>query len=311
MTEKTKPVLCILGPTSSGKTALSIGLAERFQNVEIVSADSLAVYRYLDIGTAKPPLEVRQRIPHHLIDFLDPRERWSAYEFRREALRLFREISLRGRLPVVVGGTAFYLNTLFHGIPGWGAPQDRNLRRVLERIPTEKLYALLVSVDPHRARKIGKKDRKRLIRALEIFLLTLRMPSEKRTPSQRPWTSQYLLVGISWSKEKLRERIRERVEEMFRQGIVEEVQRLFERGYRPPIPALENFTYRPVVDFLEGRCSLATAKEEIVRGTLTFVKRQMNWFRKMPITWFSPEDGNLLKLAEEVYHFVRVHLEGG
>lgn len=302
-------VLCILGPTASGKTDLSIAIAERLPNVEIVSADSLAVYRYLDVGTAKPPKDVRTRIPHHLVDFLDPSERWSAYDFRKAALRLFHEMRVRGSFPVVVGGTAFYLDVLLRGLPAQGAPHNERLRRILERMGTEQLFALLVAIDPHRAEKIGKSDRKRLIRALEIFFLTGDIPS-KKMPSRASQHFQYLLVGISWERRELEKRIWERVEEMFRRGIVEEVEDLFRRGYRFPLPALENFTYRPVVALLEGKHSLAEAKEAIFRGTMLFVKRQMNWFRKMPIVWFSPEEGRFGKIAEAVSSLVQAHLEG-
>lgn len=311
MRRDSKTVLCILGPTAGGKTALSLYLAERLGRVEIVSADALAVYRYLDIGTAKPSKEARERIPHHLIDFLDPRERWSAYDFRKEALRLSQDILQRDCLPVVVGGTAFYLHVLLHGIPFQGAPRNPRLRLVLERMRNEQLFALLASVDSYRAKRIGKNDRKRLIRALEIFFLTRRPPSERIKVFREPHSLQYLLVGISRNREELRRRIQERVEVMFHQGLVEEVQHLFALGYRLPLPALENFTYRPVVELLEGRLSEEEAKREIVRGTLVFVKRQMNWFRKMPVFWFSPEEGNLLELSEKMYHFIQAYLGEG
>ncbi|MGQ9623229.1 MAG: tRNA (adenosine(37)-N6)-dimethylallyltransferase MiaA [Candidatus Caldatribacteriaceae bacterium] len=301
-------VICLVGPTASGKTAVSVALSELLGNVEIVSADSLAVYKYLDVGTAKPKKEIRTRIPHHLVDFLEPSEQWSAYDFRREALRLFREISSRGNVPMVVGGTAFYLHVLLQGIPFPGAPRDRHFRLVLERMENEKLFALLKSIDPYRAEKIGRKDRKRLIRALEIFLLTQHPPSERRSTFRKGESSHYLLLGISWDKVELKARIRERVREMFRQGIVEEVQNLFALGYRMPLPALENFTYRPIVDFLEGRLSLEEAKEKIVGGTILFMKRQMNWFRKMPVIWFHSEGGGPSRVAERMYHCVQKNL---
>jgi tRNA dimethylallyltransferase len=298
-------IVCLIGPTASGKTALSVALCELLGNVEIVSADSLAVYKYLDVGTAKPPMEVRARIPHHLVDFLEPSKQWSAYDFRCEALYLFKEISSRGNIPMVVGGTAFYLHVLFQGIPFSGAPRNRRFRLILERMRNEKLFALLRDIDPWRAEKIGKNDRKRLIRALEIFFLTHHLPSEKRNAFQKGENPQYLLLGISRDKEELKRRIRERVEEMFYRGIVEEVQNLFALGYRMPLPALENFTYRPVVAFLEGRISLEKAKEEVIRGTLLFVKRQMNWFRKMPVLWFRSEGKDLSYVAESMYHCIQ------
>ncbi|MCX7730836.1 MAG: tRNA (adenosine(37)-N6)-dimethylallyltransferase MiaA [Candidatus Caldatribacterium sp.] len=311
MSKKNNLILCILGPTASGKTAVSLEVAERLPKVEIISADSLAVYKYLNIGTAKPPEDVRRRVPHHLVDFLDPKERWSAYDFRKEALRLLHEITFRESLPVVVGGTAFYLDVLLHGIPTWGAPRRENLRRVLERMRTEQLFALLVSIDPNRAEKVGRSDRKRLIRALEIFFLTGRIPSTKRTCCITLGNFQYLLVGIAWEKEELQKRIWNRIEDMFRKGIVEEVAQLFNLGYELPLPALENFTYRPIIALLQGKCSLREAKEAVFRGTMLFAKRQINWFRKMPVVWISPEEGDFGKLAERVYYLVKTSLEEG
>ncbi|MBC7217274.1 MAG: tRNA (adenosine(37)-N6)-dimethylallyltransferase MiaA [Candidatus Caldatribacterium sp.] len=311
MSKNANPVLCILGPTGSGKTAVSIELAEHLPQVEIISADSLAVYRYLDIGTAKPPKEVRARILHHLVDFLDPRERWSAHDFKKEALRLLYEMSLRNSFPIIVGGTAFYLDALLRSTPNLGAPGDERLRHILGKMKNEQLFALLAHIDPHRAMQIGRNDRKRLIRALEIFLATGRIPSEKREHGKKPQRFRYLLVGIAWEKSELEKRIRERVEDMFCMGIVEEVVHLFRLGYRLPLPALENFTYRPIVALLEGKCSLPEAKEAVIRGTMLFVKRQMNWFRKMPIVWFSPEKGGLGKVTREILHFVRTQIDGG
>lgn len=302
---KGKKLPAIVGPTATGKTDLSLALAERVGKVELIYADSLAVYKYLDIGTDKPPASFRERVPHHLVDFLDPGERWSAFQFKKEAIYLQREIRERGNLPLVVGGTAFYLQALYRSFLFVGAPAENNIRIAFERLPTEKLYALLQNVDPRRAQKIGKHDRKRLIRALEIFEKTGRPPS---LFSPRPSSLSPLLIGIRWDRDKLKERICRRVEEMFERGIVEEVEELFSRGYSEDIPALDNFTYRPIVKLLRGDISRKEAQEEIVRGTFRFLKTQINWFKKAPVIWIEGEGKPLSILVEEACAIIKRNL---
>ncbi len=302
---KSRKLPAIVGPTATGKTDLSLALAERIGKVELIYADSLAVYKYLDIGTDKPPASFRERVPHHLVDFLDPGERWSAFQFKKEAIYLQREIRERGNLPLVVGGTAFYLQALYRSFLFVGAPAENNIRIALERLSTEKLYALLKNVDPRRAQKIGKYDRKRLIRALEIFKKTGHPPS---LFSPRPSSFSPLLIGIRWDRDKLKERIYHRVGEMFKRGIVEEVGELFSRGYSPPIPALDNFTYRPIVKLLRGDVSREEAQEEILQGTFRFLKTQINWFKKAPVTWIEGEGRSLSILVEEAYTIIERNL---
>jgi len=294
----------LVGPTASGKTDLSLALAERIGKVELIYADSLAVYKYLDIGTDKPPVGFREKVPHHLVDFLDPRERWSAFQFKKEAIYLQKEIRERGNLPLIVGGTAFYLRVLYRSFLFVGAPAQDNIRLILERLSTEKLYALLRNIDSRRAQKIGKHDRKRLIRALEIFYKTGRLPS-LFSPSS---SFSPLLIGIRWDRDKLKERIRRRVEEMFKKGIVEEVEELFSRGYAEDIPALDNFTYRPITRLLRGEISTREAQEEIVRGTFQFLKTQINWFKKAPVVWIEGEGKPLYSLVEEAYEIIERNL---
>ncbi|MCX7667520.1 MAG: tRNA (adenosine(37)-N6)-dimethylallyltransferase MiaA [Atribacterota bacterium] len=295
-------LICLVGPTRSGKTDLSFILAEKLKKVELIYADSLAVYKYLDVGTDKPSLEYRKMVPHHLIDFLDPRERWSAFDFKREVVRLFFDMTDRQVLPIVTGGTAFYLYALWQTPFYEGVPSDWRMRIWVSRLRNEQIFALLKDVDPARARKIGKNDRQRLIRAWEIVFKTGHLPSEKKRGSQGFFVP--LLFGIYWEKETLKRRIAERVEEMFRRGIVEEVEGLFARGYAFPIPALDNFTYLPVVQFLRGEISLEEAKERIKKGTFLFAKRQMNWFKKWPVVWFSGENMSQEAIAGTICQFL-------
>lgn len=281
-------LVCIVGPTRSGKTDLSLLLAEKLQRIELIYADSLAVYKYLDIGTDKPSWECRQRIPHHLVDFLDPKEKWNAFAFRKAAIRSILDIRERKALPIITGGTAFYIYTLWEPHFREGTPADERIRIALSHMRGEQIFALLKRIDPYRAQKIGKKDVQRLVRALEIFMTTGHPPSEKR-PQRDSSLFMPLFFGIYWEKETLKRKIAERVELMFQKGIIEEVERLLAMGYTFSIPAFDNFTYSPIVELLQGKISILEAKEKIQKGTFLFAKRQMNWFKKWPIIWFLGE----------------------
>lgn len=294
-----RKLVCLVGPTRSGKTDLSFLLAEKLSGTELIYADSLAVYKYLDVGTDKPSWECRQRIPHHLVDFLDPKERWNAFAFRKAAIRSILDIQNRKAFPIVTGGTAFYIHALWKPDYREGTPADERIRIALSHMQGEQVFALLKNVDPYRAQKIGKKDVQRLVRALEIFMVTGHPPSEKR-PQRDSSIFMPLLFGIYWERETLKKKIVERVELMFKKGIVEEVERLLAKGYTFSIPALNNFTYFPIVELLQGRISLLEAKEKIQKGTFLFAKRQMNWFKKWPIIWFLGEAMSQETIARKI-----------
>ncbi len=278
-----------MGPTASGKTELSLHIAEKLGKIELIYADSMAVYKYLDVGTAKPAPEERIKVPHHLIDFLEPDERWSAFDFKRRASALYKEIVSQGKVPIVVGGTPFYLSVLKEAPLPYVAPNPR-IRAVLERISSPQLFALLREVDPQRAQKIGKNDRKRLIRALEIFIVTGKAPSSFLRKKRKKDAKNLVMVGIKLDKETIKKRIRKRIEKMFLQGLVEEARRVLNMGYSPEVPALSNFTYKPVVELLQGKISEKEAFEKVEKGTLSLLKRQLTWFRKEPILWLERDE---------------------
>ncbi|MCX7668157.1 MAG: DUF555 domain-containing protein, partial [Atribacterota bacterium] len=211
---------------------------------------------------------------------------------------LFFEMKERGVFPIFTGGTAFYLQALWRVPFSEGAPSDWRVRTWFSRLRSEQIFALLNDVDPVRARKIGKNDRQRLTRAWEIIFQTGHLPSERKKNVSVSFTP--LLFGIHWERETLKKRIAGRVEEMFRKGIVDEVERLFAMGYTFPLPALDNFTYLPVVRFLRGEITREEAKERVVKGTFVFAKRQMNWFRKWPVIWFSGENMSREAMAGEI-----------
>lgn len=303
MAKKMKPV-CIVGPTATGKTWLSLALAKRIPSLEIIYADSMAIYRYLDVGTDKPSPEERGTIPHHLVDFLDPRERWSAFQFKREAQKLTRAIFDRGNFPLIVGGTAFYLNTFLTSFAPAGVPADWRIRKTLEQLANEQLFSLLKEIDPRRAIKVGKQDRKRLVRALEIFYKTGLPPSFFQPQKGRVNSEPSLLIGIRFDKEELQAKIKKRIDRMFEQGIVEEVRLLLDRGYAESDPGLNNFTYRPVVKLIKGQSTLEETKTAIFQGTMSLVKRQNNWFKKAPIYWLESNQ-NREELVDQTINLIR------
>ncbi|WP_369017446.1 tRNA (adenosine(37)-N6)-dimethylallyltransferase MiaA [Thermatribacter velox] len=284
------PWICIVGPTASGKTELSLRIAERLEKIELIYADSMAVYKYLDVGTAKPEPEERAKVAHHLIDFLEPDKKWSAFDFQKSASALHREILSRGRIPVVVGGTPFYLSTLKNEASLPYVAPDSRMRIILDRMSAPQLFALLREVDPQRAQKIGKTDKKRLMRALEIFITTGKAPSSLLTRRKSGNEKQLVMVGIKLDKNIVKKRIRERIEKMFSKGLVEETHRVLSMGYPPEAPALSNFTYRPVVALLQGKISTREAFQKIEGGTLSLLKRQLTWFRKEPILWLEKDE---------------------
>lgn len=292
-----EPVLAIVGATAIGKSELGMALAEELRG-EIVNADSLQAYRGLDIGTAKPGPAERGRVPHHLVDVLEPHEVYSAGEFARRARAAIAEIQGRGRTPVVVGGSGFYLRALFEGLSPLpsGNPETRQALR--ERLETEGLGALraeLVRLDPKTAARLTAGDTQRILRALEVALATGRPLSswieEQPLGTQGIAGIAVVRVGLTLPRGILYDRIAGRVARMMEAGWLGEVAGLLQQGLSPRLPAFQAIGYRQLVRHLEGDGSLEQAVAEIVRETRRFAKRQETWFRKEPdVTWFSAQE---------------------
>ncbi|HEY0514029.1 MAG TPA: tRNA (adenosine(37)-N6)-dimethylallyltransferase MiaA [Thermoanaerobaculia bacterium] len=288
------PLLAILGPTATGKSELAMALAEELRG-EIVSADALQVYRGLDIGTAKPGPADRARVPHHLIDVLEPHEVYSAGEFARRAHLAIAGIQGRGRLPIVVGGSGLYLRALFQGISPV-PPGDPEMRRELrERLAAEGLPALraeLAVLDSKTAARLAAGDTQRVLRALEVARVTGRPLSS--WVEEQPFGTQAIAavrVGLTLPRGILYDRIAGRVAWMMEAGWLGEVAGLLRQGLSPRLPAFQAIGYRQLVRHLEGDGSLEPAVAEIVRETRRFAKRQETWFRKEPeVTWFSAQE---------------------
>lgn len=288
------PIVAVAGPTATGKSALGLFLAEALPG-EIVNADALQVYRGLDIGTAKPTPEEWARVPHHLVDVLEPTERWSAGEFARCAREAISEIRSRGRRPIVVGGSGLYLRALLEGISP--VPRgDRGVRRTLrERAEAEGLPALYEELrrrDPETAGRVPPGDRQRILRALEVVEVSGTPLSE--WIARRPYGEERLAavrVGLTLPRALLYDAIERRVARMLERGWVEEVRSLLARGLSPAAPAFQAIGYREIARHLAGEWTLEQALDETVRATRRYAKRQLTWFRKEPdMIWLDARD---------------------
>jgi tRNA dimethylallyltransferase len=285
-----RKVIAILGPTGSGKSELALCVAGRFRG-EVVNCDSLQVYRHFDAGTAKLPLEARRGIPHHLIDILDPDQVFTAGEYARLGRRVLEEISTRGRLPVVAGGTGFYLRALIDGLfPG---PQrDQALRDRLaarERRKSGSLHRLLRRFDPESARRIHPRDLPKVTRALEVCLLTRRPVTELFQRGREALGGYRILkIGLSPAREALYEKLDRRTTQMFETGLIEEVRGILSRGFAATVKPFESHGYRQAMQFLNGELKLDEAIFYAQRNTRNYAKRQMTWFRQEAgMEWFS------------------------
>jgi tRNA dimethylallyltransferase len=301
-------VVLLLGPTGSGKTALSLALAERFGG-EIVSCDSVAVYRGMDLGTAKPSPEERVRVVHHLIDVVDPDEAFTAGEYSRQARAALREIAGRGKLPIVTGGTGLYLRALTEGLFAGPARQEdlrARLRRSADRHGVAWLHKLLGRMDPASAERIHANDAAKLIRAIEVCLAGRKPLSEVlATPdvAKDPLTGFRLLrIGLNPARETLYERLNARCAAMFAAGLVQETRALL--ACYSPIRALDSLGYRQAVSVLLKGISEKVALADAQQGHRNYAKRQMTWFRREPevhwIAGFGDAEDVLLEAGELV-----------
>jgi tRNA dimethylallyltransferase len=285
-----RKVIAILGPTGSGKSELALAVAGRFRG-EVVNCDSLQIYRHFDIGTAKLPARERLGIPHHLIDILDPDQVFTAGEYARLGRLVLDEISQRGHLPVLAGGTGFYLRALVDGLfPG---PQrNQALRERLaarERRREGSLHRLLLRFDPPAAARIHPRDLPKVIRALEVCLLTRRPVTELFQKGRDALDGyQVLKIGLSPPRKALYEKLDRRARQMFKVGLIDEVQGILARGIARSVKPFESHGYCQAIQFLNGELKLDEAIFYAQRNTRRYAKRQMTWFRQEPgMEWFS------------------------
>ena len=289
-----KPLVALLGPTAVGKSRVAIEVAKRL-DTEILTADSRQVYRGMDVGTDKPSMAARQDVPHHLIDLVDPDERFNAGLFRRQATQLIEDLHHRRRLPLVVGGTGLYVRTLLQGLCD-APPSDPLLRAQLCDEAREQgqahLYARLATTDPVTAARLHPRDTSKIIRALEVHRLSgIPMSSFHAGHGfgDRPFSA--LVIGLNRAREQLYRRIEERIDRQLANGLFEETRDLLDRGYGREVPAMTGLGYRHVAAYLAGECEEEEMIRLFKRDTRRFAKRQMTWFNREPeIRWLIIED---------------------
>ena len=281
--EKKPPLLILTGPTAVGKTALSIALAREVQG-EIISADSMQVYRYMDIGSAKIRKEEMCGVPHYLIDCLNPEEEFNIYVFQQMAKKAMAQIYANGHVPIVVGGTGFYIQSLIYDIL-FEEEEDDGIRQKYEQLLTEKgekyLHDLLEKVDPVSAEKIHFHNNKRVIRALEFYEKNHYPISEHNEMQQHresPYEFRYFVLNDD--REKLYQKIELRVDEMVQNGLIDEVKHLKEMGYHRGMVSMQGLGYKEILDYLDDKITLEEAVYRIKRDTRHFAKRQLTWFRR-------------------------------
>ena len=283
-------VVAVVGPTASGKSALALDLAKE-RGGEIVSCDSLQVYRGLDIGSAKATAEERAAVPHHLIDVVDPDQEFSAADYARLARAAIDAIASRGRLPIVAGGTGLYLRALRRGLFA-GPARDPDLRRRLEGIAERggdaRLHRMLARVDPESAARIEKSDRLRVIRALEVFRASGRSLSEHhRADAPASDGRRWLILGLDPPREALRAAVEERTSRMLEAGLLDEVRLILARYGGADLRPLRAIGYRQAVSVVRGAQAVDAAQRDMVKETMRYAKRQMTWFRHQEeVTWF-------------------------
>ena len=307
MTEMTKPFLIVIvGPTASGKTELSIEVAKKF-NGEIISGDSMQVYQGMDIGTAKVTTEEMEGIPHYMIDILPPDASFSAYEFKKRAEKYIKDITRRGKVPIIAGGTGLYIQSLLYNY----AFEDESISedkmkqvklklKELEHLNNNKLHEYLASFDKESAKDIHPNNRKRVLRAIEYYLKTKKLLSSRKKVQQFTENYDTLLIGIEMSRETLYLRINKRVDIMLGHGLFNEVKHLVEQGFEAS-QSMQAIGYKELVPVIKGNISMENAVEKLKQHSRQYAKRQLTWFKnKMNVHWLNKERMSLQMMLDEI-----------
>ena len=302
---KKEKLIVILGPTAVEKTALSVELAKRM-DTEILSGDSMLVYRGFDIGSAKPTMEERQNVRHHLIDIREPWESYNVTDFKLEAEQLIHDINQRGKIPILAGGTGLYVKSLLEGYQFNTTEGDNEYRASLQKLAEvhgkEYVHAMLEKVNPEAAARLHVNDFRRVIRALEVAELgEEQISQEKRLSEQGDLVYDVYVVGLRRDRKLLYERINKRVDLMLENGLVDEVRRLLTDGISREMQAMKGIGYKETAAALAGEMSMEEAAELIKKSTRHFAKRQFTWYRKMPyIHWYDIDDMSEMEILQTV-----------
>ncbi|MGG6819636.1 tRNA (adenosine(37)-N6)-dimethylallyltransferase MiaA [Staphylococcus pseudoxylosus] len=299
-------LIVLVGPTAVGKTEFSIELAKKVDG-EIISGDSMQVYKHMDIGTAKITQDEMSGIPHHMIDILEPNENFSAYEFKNRAQRLIKEITARGRVPIIAGGTGLYIQSLIYNydFEDETISEQKSLEieaklSELDQLSNEALHQYLASFDEVSAQDIHPNNRKRVRRAIQYYLKTKKLLSSRKKVQQFTENYDTLLLGIEMSRDILYQRINKRVDIMLERGLVSEVQQLVDNGYETS-QSMQAIGYKEIVPVIKKELSLDEATEKLKQHSRNYAKRQMTWFKnKLDVLWLDRERKSLSLMLEEV-----------
>jgi len=288
-----KKVIFIIGPTAAGKSDLALKLAKKLGG-EIISADSMQVYRGMDIGTAKPSREELKEVKHYLIDSIMPDEPWSVSDFIDNVRDLTKMIVKKSKIPIIVGGTGLYINSLLEGYSFPVIRKDEKIRRMLEEeaglYGSAMLHERLKDIDRTAAENIHPNDKKRIIRALEVYEITGKPISKLREKGKSVLPYPAVLIGLKMDREKLYKRIDSRIDGMLERGLIEEVRKLIKKGYDRSFTSMEAIGYKEVIGYIRGECSYDEMAEKLKRNTRNFAKRQMTWFKRFKnVEWFDVE----------------------
>ncbi len=298
-------LIVIIGPTAVGKTKLSIDLA-KILNTQIISGDSMLVYRGMDIGTAKPDMLERNGIVHHLIDILEPHQEFNVVDFQQHAHKIITQINDAGRIPILAGGTGLYVRALLEGYQFNQAPSDEKMREKLTEMAKQHgnqyLHDLLNQVQPETAARLHPNDQRRIIRALEVHYLSGEAVSQDKAVAN-DLLYDAIVIGLTMERTALYERINRRVDSMLEQGLVDEVSRLLQQGISPNCQAMKGIGYKEIAQYLLAGKELVTTIDQLKQATRNFAKRQLTFYRRMPyITWYNVDEfENYNILLETVY----------
>lgn len=305
------PLVVIVGPTAVGKTDISIQAAKTL-NGEIISADSMQIYRYMNIGTAKPTLYERQDIPHHMIDIVDPNEEFSVALFQKGANQSIKEIYDNGKLPILSGGTGLYVNSILFPMNFSSSFEDADYRNHLNELSSSCgntfVHNLLNNVDPKTAARLHPNDNRRVIRALEVHHLTGKTMAEYQQDFNEIETPyELILLGLTMDRQKLYDRINLRVDTMIETGLIDEVKALLDMGYSKNLISMQGLGYKEVISYIDGLVTLAETKEILKRATRRFAKRQQTWFRREKrILWL---DTDSFSDRQEMLDWIILHIK--
>lgn len=303
-------IIAVAGPTASGKTALSIAIANEFGG-EIVSCDSMQIYKGMDIGTAKPDDEEKQGIVHHMIDIAEPFLNYNVVNYKKDAEDAIDDILKRGALPVIAGGTGLYMDSLLNNVKFSEEKETKEERKRLTLLAEEKgkeyMHALLTEIDAEAAEKIHPNNVRRVIRALEIYYTTGKTKTSANEESIQPPKYDSLIIGLEWNREELNDRINRRVDIMVEKGLIEEVETLKKNGVPKDSTAMQAIGYKEIYEYLDNEISLEEAIEKIKHESRKYAKRQMTWLRRNKnINWILLQnDYNFNKICEQCFTLIR------